>query len=256
MRFDSPAVEHAFGQAADPDWFPVALLQLDAAGRILGCNAAWREAMEGPPPGAALSDYVHPEDRGMWRELLQRLSAQRAATARERLRFVHPGGGLLWFDVAARTGGDGCCAALTDVTGERRRQTSLQAHLRSVRGLLDSIPGLIYRGRNNRLWTMEFVSAGCEAVTGYPKQWFLDNQENSFGQLIVAEDADYVWGGVQEALAGRGIFDLRYRICCADGEIKRVWETGVGIYSASGEVLGVEGAIFEVRRSYLDAKSE
>lgn len=36
------------------------------------------------------------------------------------------------------------------------------------------------------------------------------------------------------------------RICCADGRIKEVCETGVGVYSASGEVLGVEGAIFEV----------
>ena len=137
--------------------------------------------------------------------------------------------------------------SLVDVTQEQRRANALEARLRGVLGLLDGMPGLLYRGRNNRSWTMEIVSAGCEALTGYPPEWFVDSHEHSFSQLILPEFADYVWYGVQEALAERVPFELRYRIRCADDTIKLVLERGVGIYSEGSEVLGIEGAIFEVR---------
>jgi PAS domain-containing protein len=114
-------------------------------------------------------------------------------------------------------------------------------------GLLNGVPGLIYRGRNNPSWSMEFVSDGCEELTGYPAAWFVDSHEHSYSQLIVPDDVDYVWRAVQEALADRRPFELRYRIRGANGDVRNVWERGIGIYSASSEVLGIEGAIFAVR---------
>lgn len=114
-------------------------------------------------------------------------------------------------------------------------------------GLLDELPGLIYRGDNDRTWYMGFVSAGCLQLTGYPAEFLTHNHEHSYGALILAEYADYIWYCVQCALLRHEPYQLSYRIRCADGQIKEVWEKGVGIYAASGEVLGVEGAIFEVR---------
>ncbi|WP_269501728.1 PAS domain-containing protein [Burkholderia sp. IMCC1007] len=244
---DDTLATHPLGSAFDADDCPLALLKLDGAGRIAAFNVAWADAMERPAAGRCFIDYVHPEDQGIWIGMQQRALAISRGGVRERLRCVRPDGELRWFEVSLKRNADGSSVALSDVTLDRRRETATQAHLRSVEGLLDSIPGLIYRGRNNRLWTMEYVSAGCERLTGYPRQWFLDGHAHAFGQLIVPDDTDYVWMGVQQALAVRGVFDLRYRIRCADARIKPVWETGVGIYSTSGEVLGVEGAIFEVR---------
>ncbi|RQS66688.1 diguanylate cyclase [Burkholderia sp. Bp8963] len=244
---DDTLVTHRLGSAFDADDCPLALLKLDGAGRIAAFNVAWTDAMERPAAGRCFIDYVHPEDRDIWIGMLQRSLAISRGGVRERLRCVRPDGELRWFEVSLKRNADGSSVALSDVTLDRRRETATQAHLRSVEGLVDSIPGLVYRGRNNRLWTMEYVSAGCEGLTGYPRQWFLDGHAHAFGQLIVPDDTDYVWMGVQQALAVRGVFDLQYRIRCADGRIKPVWETGVGIYSASGEVLGVEGAIFEAR---------
>lgn len=51
---------------------------------------------------------------------------------------------------------------------------------------------------------------------------------------------------MQQALLRREPYELTYRIRCADGRIKNVWEKGVGIYADTGEVLGIEGAIFEM----------
>jgi len=112
-------------------------------------------------------------------------------------------------------------------------------------GLLDDLPGLIYRGRNDRSWYMEYVSAGCLPLTGYPADYLTSNPQRSFGSLILDEYADYIWYCVQCALLKHEPYQLSYRIRCAEGRVKDVWETGVGIYSGSGEVLGVEGAIFE-----------
>ncbi|MDH4607481.1 LuxR C-terminal-related transcriptional regulator [Pseudomonas sp. BN102] len=112
-------------------------------------------------------------------------------------------------------------------------------------GLLDELPGLIYRGENDRTWFMEYVSAGCLNLTGYPAEYLTSSPGHSFGSLILDEYTDYIWYCVQCALLKREPYQLNYRIRCADGQIKSVWETGVGIYARTGEVLGVEGAIFE-----------
>lgn len=116
----------------------------------------------------------------------------------------------------------------------------------AVAGLINDLPVLIYRGDNARTWYMDYISEGCLQLTGYTPEYLMRDPAHSFGSLILAEYADYVWYCVQCALLKHEPFQLRYRICCADGRIKDVCETGVGIYSASGEVLGVEGAIFEV----------
>ena len=47
-----------------------------------------------------------------------------------------------------------------------------------------------------------------------------------------------------------GMFVFDAAVHCqdfSDGQIKDVWEKGVGLYAADGQVLGVEGAIFEMR---------
>lgn len=113
-------------------------------------------------------------------------------------------------------------------------------------GLLDELPGLIYRGDNNPRWSMQFVSAGCLQLTGYPAEYLTRTSEYSYGSLILAEYADYIWYCVQCALLQHEPYQLSYRIRCSDGQIKDVWEKGVGVYSADGQVLGIEGAIFEM----------
>jgi PAS domain-containing protein len=218
------------------DRFPAALLELRDNGQIARFNLAWIELMDRPAPERNLIDYVHHEDRSLWRQALHELHRRPETSFNQRLRFVHPSGELRWFEVSLVAG---------DITVHKRREIALQASQRSSLSLLDSIPGLIYRGRNNRDWTMEFVSAGCLQLTGYPPERLVDNHDFTYNSLILAQDADYVWREVQYALARQEPFELNYRIRCADHSIKQVWEKGVGIYADNREVLGIEGAIFE-----------
>lgn len=228
------------------DCFAAALLELRDNGQIARFNQAWVELMDRPGAQRNLMDYVHHEDRSLWRQALIELRRRPETTFSQRLRFVHPSGELRWFDVSLKRVGQGFYLVAGDVTVHKRREIALQASQRSSVSLLDSMPGLIYRGRNNRDWTMEFVSAGCLRLTGYPPERLVDNHEFTYNSLILEQDADYVWREVQYALSRQEPFELRYRIRCADGTIKPVWEKGVGIYADTREVLGIEGAIFEV----------
>ncbi|MBV6749721.1 PAS domain-containing protein [Pseudomonas chlororaphis] len=227
------------------DRFPVALLELGDDARIARFNSAWVALMDQPQTQRPLIDYVHQEDRPLWRQALHELRRRPETAFSQRLRFVHPSGELRWFEVNLKRKADGFCLAVGDVTAHKRREIALQASQRSTLSLLDSMPGLIYRGRNNRDWTMEFVSAGCLQLTGYPAQRLVDNHDFTYNSLIHPQDADYVWRAVQYALSRQEAFELNYRIRCADHSIKTVWEKGVGIYSDNREVLGIEGAIFE-----------
>ncbi|MFW2075899.1 LuxR C-terminal-related transcriptional regulator [Acinetobacter gerneri] len=124
--------------------------------------------------------------------------------------------------------------------------SEVPGRISSALELLDELPGLIYRGLNDREWYMEYVSAGCLQLTGYPAGYLTSRRNSGYGSLILDEYGDYVWYCVQCALLKQEAYRLNYKIRCADGSVKEVWEKGVGIYSSSGEILGVEGAIFEV----------
>lgn len=228
------------------DGYPVALLWLDDEGGICHANAAWQRLMGAGAGQGALLAWVHQEDRPLWAKALQRLRGQPGQAFSQRLRFVHGAGDLYWLEVCLSRGQQGFYLAAHDVTAHRRRELALQASQRSASTLLDSLPGMVYRGRNNRDWSMEFVSAGCLGLTGYPAERLTDSRDLTYGRLIHEADCDYVWREVQYALARRQSYELWYRIRCADGTLKQVWEKGVGIYADTGEVLGIEGAIYEV----------
>src|SRR5262249_9062963 len=51
-----------------------------------------------------------------------------------------------------------------------------------------------------------------------------------------------------EALAARRRFELEYRIQHADGDVRWVWERGVGLYDGDGNVTWLEGIIEDVTK--------
>lgn len=109
--------------------------------------------------------------------------------------------------------------------------------------LLDDLPLMIYRCRNDPHWSMAYVSAGCEALTGYRPAQLVGSRRVSYSSLIHPADRDRVWMAVQRGLQEGRPFNLAYRLRCADGSERAVQERGCGIYSDSGEVLELEGVV-------------
>jgi diguanylate cyclase (GGDEF)-like protein/PAS domain S-box-containing protein len=129
----------------------------------------------------------------------------------------------------------------SDKDGQDAHETA-----RMLRTLIANIDGMVYRCHNDSQWTMEFVSDGCLAVTGYNPEDLLFNSTISYEQLTHPEDRLRVRGSINAALTQRRRFDVEYRILNRSGAERWVWERGTGLYSADGRVLAVEGIVQDI----------
>jgi len=123
---------------------------------------------------------------------------------------------------------------------------ALREKERMLATLMSNLDGMVYRCRNDAEWTMEFVSDGCLDLTGYRPAELLHNKLISFEQVEHPEDRARVREEIVAALAEKRRFFVEYRIQCRNGDIKWVWERGVGIYGRRGAVVTIEGFIENV----------
>jgi two-component system, cell cycle sensor histidine kinase and response regulator CckA len=123
--------------------------------------------------------------------------------------------------------------------------------------LLSNLPGMVYRCANDPNWTMEFVSEGCEPLTGYPATELLAPGPPTYAGIIHPEDRRRIRDEVQEAVAKETPFHLTYRIVTASGALKWVYEQGAAVY-AGGAIVALEGFITDItaRREADDARRE
>src|SRR3712207_2561516 len=68
----------------------------------------------------------------------------------------------------------------------------------------------------------------------------------SFGELIVEEDKHRVWEEVQGALGRGERYEVGYSIRRKDGQLRQVEDYGQGIYGEGGEVVALEGIVYDV----------
>ncbi|HOG16937.1 MAG TPA: PAS domain S-box protein [Syntrophales bacterium] len=140
---------------------------------------------------------------------------------------------------------------LHEITDRKRAETALRESERVLSTLLGNLPGMVYRCRNDRNWTMELVSGGCTPLTGYVPADLIGNRRIAYNDIIHPEDRAEVWRQVQESVERRSAFDVTYRIVTAAGEVKWVAERGRGVHADSGELLALEGFIADVTARVL-----
>lgn len=133
-----------------------------------------------------------------------------------------------------------------DITDRKEIELSYQENQRLLSTLLESLPGMAYRCKNDPDWTMEFVSAGVEELLGLKDHDLIDNRKISYGNLIHPEDRQKVWDVIQDALINNQPFETTYRIQIDNDVEKWVWEKGLGINNENGELIALEGFISDI----------
>ena len=117
---------------------------------------------------------------------------------------------------------------------------------RSLEALLEDLPVLAYRCRNDPNWPMLFLSDGARELTGFDREELLSLKGGFFATLVHPDDRGRAWETVQTALDRREPFELEYRLRTRSGEERIVWERGKGIYSSEGELLYLEGLVLDI----------
>jgi PAS domain S-box-containing protein len=140
----------------------------------------------------------------------------------------------------------GVMASLEQVMKRRRAELDLRESQRALQTLMDNLPGMAYRCEGDSERSLSFASEGCLELTGFAPGDLIHNRSKSFGELVHPEDKERVQERIDWALLERQGFELQYRIVCASGREKWIWEQGCGVYDAAGTLLFVEGFLSDI----------
>ena len=92
--------------------------------------------------------------------------------------------------------------------------------------LIDNLPGIVYRCRNESGWPMAYVGGQAEELTGYSTDT-LEAGDVSWGaDVIHPDDRERVETEVEEAVTAAEPFELEYKIRTTDDHDRWVWERG------------------------------
>lgn len=133
-----------------------------------------------------------------------------------------------------------------DITQIKRVQEELLESKRKLSVLINNLPGMTYRSLNDRERTMEFVSKGCVALTGYTVTDFVFGNKIDYNDLIHPDDRDEVRKKIAQTLLLKKAFQIEYRIQTGLNQEKWVEENGIGIVSDLNRVISIEGFITDI----------
>ncbi|HEY9694077.1 MAG TPA: PAS domain S-box protein [Oculatellaceae cyanobacterium] len=117
--------------------------------------------------------------------------------------------------------------------------------------LVSNIPGAVYRCKWDDDWAVDFISEAIFNISGYPASDFINNCVRTYDSIIHPEDRENVQTVVQQALAQHQPYSLEYRIIHANGSDRWVYEQGQAHPSSSGNILWLDGAIFDISERKL-----
>jgi PAS domain S-box-containing protein len=115
-----------------------------------------------------------------------------------------------------------------------------------LRRLLPHLPGMAYRRLDDEAWTLEFVSRGCRALTGFAPEDLIHDSVVSYADLVHPEDRQSVRDAVQDAIVRGSSFQVTYRIRRVDGEERLVREQGSAVVDERGAVEALEGFVTDI----------
>lgn len=140
-----------------------------------------------------------------------------------------------------------------DVTGRRQAENQLREKERQLSTLMANLPGMVYRCKSDKDWTMEFISEGSLALTGYLPEEFIHNQV-SYNDLVYQEDRAFIHSEIEKASNLDVPFQISYRIRTKTGQIKWVWEQGRRI-PCDSKMDTLEGFIIDITEQWQAEQS-
>ena len=144
------------------------------------------------------------------------------------------------------SGEDEVLVIVRDISDRKRMEAALRESEAQFRTLVANIPGVVYRCAHAQEWQGMFISDAIENIFGYPASDFAHSGTRTFTSIIYSEDVERVEQILEAALQKRQDFRLEYQIVHANGSLRWVSEKGQGMFDEQGELLWVDGVIFDI----------
>lgn len=116
---------------------------------------------------------------------------------------------------------------------------------KKLENLFGNLKGVAYQCKNDKDWTMQFISKGIKELTGYEVTEIEHNRIISWNQIIHEDFRSQVAIDVKKAISNQKSFTLEYKIKCKDRQEKWVWEKGVAEMH-HGQVTNIDGFITDI----------
>ena len=133
-----------------------------------------------------------------------------------------------------------------DINDRKEMARALEESERSKAVLISNLPGVAYRCKNDKNWTMTFLSDGCYELTGYYPEELLNNNLVSYNELIHPDFRDVVYDQWGNDIKANRKSDDEYVIVTKSGEEKWVWEQSVPVPDKDGNLTESEGFILDI----------
>ncbi len=240
------------------------VFQLSAKGEIIFINPSWENLLDYKVKhcvGKLLIDFCHPEDKPTLKARLDSLTQGKRTHYTLETRLLSSRGYPNWVRLRAKATSTstgertGVIGTMTDIQRNKEVDATQLANKRALNSLLNNIPAMVYRCKNDRSWKFEFVSEGCIDVTGYAPLELIDDPNLTWNLIIHPDDRADVWESVNHQISVDKEFKLIFRIITRKGDIKLVQEHGRGIFSSTGELLALEGFITEIPKHQYSVNS-
>jgi PAS domain S-box-containing protein len=230
------------------------ICQTDIYGNWTFLNPAWSEITGfglADTIGTCCLDYIHPDDRQRNIEQFQSLLKGKKEYCRYEVRYLTAQGNYRWIEVFVQLNFDaegtinGICGTLYDITERHLGEAALRQSEERFRSLVANIPGIVYRRQHTPDWTINFISQEIEKISGYPITDLLHSKVRSFASLIEPQDRLRVETIISNSLAQKQPYVIEYRTTCADQSVKWFYEKGQGVFDQNGNLLWLDGVIFD-----------
>lgn len=197
-------------------------------------------------------EYTHSDDLDKDLRLFEQFKSGEIHGYTLPKRYLRPDGSVVWVNLTiaplslTSSQNHTHLCLMEDITEQVLSQQNLLESERSKSVLMSNLPGMAYRCRYDRDWTMLYVSDGCFELTGYEPSKLLENREVAFNDLIDEEYKEHLWQVWGEILEKRTKLKEEYSITTASGEKRWVYEQGQGVYDTEGNVIALEGLIVDI----------
>ena len=194
-------------------------------------------------------DFVHPDDRHIVMERGRKRQSGEAVTPRYQFKIVCKDRMVKWVDLSGETitfnGKPAGIISVMDITEQKCAAEELKERERALATMIGNLPGFVYRCANDHDWTMTFISDQCADVTDYTASDFLGNKI-TYNDIVRPDYREPLREKWQETLRRKDFFEEEYPIITASGETRWVWERGRGVFNPAGELLFLEGFIWNI----------